>query len=128
MAAGRYLTDLKSYFGPDLAISAYHMGEKNMYRFIQLYIFQFYGEWYEATKDNAYSLVEQYEITWPKIFFRARPGMELYVALVSLKDASATYYFRILAAKELLNLSEDKYLALCESFSQNSCHYKIRLI
>jgi len=119
LAAGRYLSDLKKYFGSDLAISSYHMGEGNMCRFIKLYILQFYGESYLVTSKNALSLVEKYDITWPKIFFRARPGMELYTALALLKDASSTYYFRILAAKKLLEVSKTKYASLCRVFSQN---------
>ena len=96
----RYLTEALERLGRvDLAIVSYHMGIGNLTNVLRAYATA------EADADVP-TFVEEQELSWVRVFFdtapdRNAPAHEL---LVPLGDDSPTYYWRVLAAQEIMRL------------------------
>ena len=96
----RYLTAARERLGrDDLAVVSYHMGIGNLTDVLQAYT---------GASEDVYvpDLVEEEDLTWTKVFFDTAPD-RLSVAhelLEQLGDDSPTYYWRVLAAREIMRL------------------------
>lgn len=95
----RYLVTAKERLGrDDLAVVSYHMGIGNLTNVLRAYA---------GTDDgDVPELVESNDLTWTRVFFDTapdrRPGAQ--ELLSRLGDDSPTYYWRILAAAEIMRL------------------------
>ncbi len=107
----RYLTAAQQRLGrEDLAVVSYHMGVGNLTNVIHAYT----GA---STDTYVPDLVEENDITWPKLFFDTAPDRFslAHGLLAELGDDSPTYYWRVLAAQEIMRLyreDEDELRAL----------------
>ena len=96
----RYLVAARERLGrDDLAVVSYHMGIGNLTDVLQAYT---------GAPEDVYvpDLVEEEDLTWTKLFFDTAPD-RLSVAhelLAQLGDDSPTYYWRVLAAREIMRL------------------------
>ncbi len=96
----RYLAAARERLGrDDLAVVSYHMGIGNLTDVLQAYT---------GAPEDVYvpDLVEEEDLTWTKIFFDTAPD-RLSIAhelLAQLGDDSPTYYWRVLAAREIMRL------------------------
>jgi hypothetical protein len=96
----RYLTAAYQRLGSaELAVVSYHMGIGNLTNVIYAYT----GT---ATDTYVPDLVEEDEITWAKLFFDTAPDRfsQAHGLLAELGDDSPTYYWRVLAAQEIMRL------------------------
>ena len=87
----RYLRESARHFGrEDLVVEAYHMGIGNLQSVISAF----------GARDD---------VPYAELYFDSSPARHAaaYAKLFSLGDDSATYWFRILAAKEILRLARD---------------------
>jgi hypothetical protein len=96
----RYLTAAHQRLGKaELAVVSYHMGIGNLTNVIYAYT---------GASTDAYlpDLVEEDDITWPKLFFDTAPDRfsQAHGLLAELGDDSPTYYWRVLAAQEIMRL------------------------
>src|SRR5262249_30400857 len=95
----RYLTEAERVFGrDDLAVVSYHMGIGNLSDVVRAYA--------GRSEDSIDGLVEDGDIDYAKLYFdsspvRHRAAWEL---LASFGDDSQTYYWRVLAAREIMSL------------------------
>jgi transglycosylase-like protein with SLT domain len=90
-ATGRYLKQAKDQFGrEDLAVVSYHMGIGNLQQVLGAY------------GDDVASYAQLYFDTSPDSHPRA------YRLLAGLGDDSKTYYWRVLASREVMRLYRDK--------------------
>ena len=96
----RYLTEALERLGRvDLAIVSYHMGIGNLTNVLRAYA--------TAESDaDVPALVEEQELSWVRVFFDTAPDRngEAHRLLVPLGDDSPTYYWRVLAAQEIMRL------------------------
>jgi hypothetical protein len=96
----RYLTEALERLGrEDLAVVSYHMGIGNLTNVLLAYA--------SADVDSDVpALVEEEELSWVKVFFDTAPdrNARAHRLLVPLGDDSPTYYWRVLAAKEIMRL------------------------
>jgi hypothetical protein len=86
----RYLKQSGSHFPrDDLAVEAYHMGIGNLQGVLAAY--------------------GSSNVPYAQVYFDSSPARHAnaYTKLVSLGDDSATYWFRVLAAKEIMRLARD---------------------
>ena len=99
----RYLETAEERVGdPDLAIVSYHMGIGNLSRVIRLYT--------NADRDLTLpEIVHDQELSWAKLFFDSTPTQNIgaYKLLQRLGDDSPSYYWRVLAAREIMRLYRD---------------------
>ena len=99
----RYLETAEERVGdPDLAIVSYHMGIGNLSQIIRLYT--------NADTDLAIpEIVRDQELSWAKLFFDSTPTENIgaYKLLERLGDDSPSYYWRVLAAREIMRLYRD---------------------
>ena len=99
----RYLETAKERVGdPDLAIVSYHMGIGNLSRVIRLYT--------NANPDLTIpEIVHDQELSWAKLFFDSTPTQNIgaHKLLQRLGDDSPSYYWRVLAAREIMRLYRD---------------------
>jgi len=110
LTAGKYLRFLFGIFGEEGIVTAsYHMGEGNMYEVIKITLSEFYGLDTVVDSKSANLLVQNYNLSYAKIYFLAKPGTRLYTKLTSLKDWSMDYYFRVMAAKKFLALDNTTF-------------------
>ncbi len=95
----RYLTAAREQLGrDDLAVVSYHMGIGNLSDVLRAYA--------PAADLAIPDLVEEEDLSWERVFFdtapdRNAPAHEL---LLRLGDDSPTYYWRVLAAMEIMRL------------------------
>jgi len=98
----RYLTAARERLGrDDLAIVSYHMGIGNLTNVLRLYA---------PGADLAVpDLVEEEDLSWVRVFFDTAPDRneEAHALLARLGDDSPTYYWRVLAAQEIMRLYRD---------------------
>ena len=105
----RYLETAQERLGrTDLAVVSYHMGIGNLSNVLRAY-----------TKDSATALpdlVRDRDLSWVRVFFGSRPAHNSasYKILSRLGDDSPTYYWRILAAKEIMRLYRNDRARLLE--------------
>jgi hypothetical protein len=97
----RYLSIARERFGrDDLAIVSYHMGIGNLDRVLRLYA---------GDRGSIRELVEASDLSWARVYFdsspRSHPGV--WRRLAAFGDDSETYYWRVLAAKEIMRLFRD---------------------
>ena len=86
-AAGRYLETAKERFGrEDLAVASYHMGIGNL--------------------DNVLAAYGDRDASWAQVYFDATPRNHprTYKLLSGFGDDSATYLWRVYAAREIMRL------------------------
>jgi hypothetical protein len=99
----RYLTTAHERLGrDDLAVVSYHMGIGNLTNVLLAYTTA------EADTDVP-ELVETNDLSWVRIFFDTAPDRngEAHRLLARLGDDSPTYYWRVLAAREIMRLYRD---------------------
>jgi soluble lytic murein transglycosylase-like protein len=99
----RYLTEARRRLGrDDLAVVSYHMGIGNLSRVLRAYA---RGDPNAAVPD----LAEENDLSWTRVFFDSTPVRHraAYRLLARLSDDSPTYYWRVLAAGEIMRLYRD---------------------
>jgi hypothetical protein len=99
----RYLTAARKVFGrDDLAVVSYHMGIGNLEGAIRDYA--------DDRTTPVKELVADKDISYTRLFFDTSPlrDADAYATLTGLSDDSITYYWRILAAKEIMRLYRDE--------------------
>ena len=97
--AVRYLTEARRRFGrDDLAIVSYHMGIGNLENVLRAYS--------GRAEDPIQTVVEEGDLDYARIYFDSSPARrrEAWELLASLGDDSQTYYWRVLAAREIMRL------------------------
>jgi Family of unknown function (DUF5715) len=99
----RYLTTARERLGrDDLAVVSYHMGIGNLTNVLRAYA---------GADDDAEipALVEENELSWARVFFDTAPDSKpaAHGLLARLGDDSPTYYWRVLAATEIMRLYRD---------------------
>jgi hypothetical protein len=120
----RYLTAALERLGSEeLAVVSYHMGIGNLTNVIYAYT----GS---ATDAYVPDLVEEDDITWAKLFFDTAPDRFslAHGLLAELGDDSPTYYWRLLAAQEIMRLyrdDEDELQALDLLHRAKSSHEEV---
>jgi len=106
----RYLTTARERLGrEDLAVVSYHMGIGNLTNVLRLY----------AAPEGEVpvpELVEDEELSWARVFFDTAPDRNApaHGLLARLGDDSPTYYWRVLAAAEIMRLYRDDPERLAE--------------
>jgi hypothetical protein len=96
----RYLTEALERLGRvDLAVVSYHMGIGNLTNVLLAYAT-------EEEDTDLPTLVEEQELSWVRVFFDTAPDRngEAHRLLERLGDDSPTYYWRVLAAQEIMRL------------------------
>jgi hypothetical protein len=96
----RYLTTAREALGrDDLAVVSYHMGIGNLSDVLRAYT--------GASSDaDVRELIEEDDLTWTRVFFDTAPDRNAaaHELLSGLGDDSPTYYWRVLAAREIMRL------------------------
>jgi hypothetical protein len=98
----RYLTEAKRVFGrEDLAIVSYHMGIGNLASVVRAYT--------GRANDSVNSVVRDANVDYARLYFDSSPSLhrDAWEQLASLGDDSQTYYWRVLAARDLMRLSRE---------------------
>ena len=117
VAAGNYLAYMEDSLGNwELAVQGYHSGEENIRQIVELYAQEFVDPNIKLSMLDVKGFVKASNLDWSKIYFSAKPGTKLYAKIMSMKDRSHDYFFRVLAASDLLSLSKEKYSLVCDSF------------
>jgi hypothetical protein len=100
----RYLAAARERLGrDDLAVVSYHMGIGNLTNVLRAYA--------SAPADTYLpDLVEEEDLSWPRVFFDTAPdhNASAHALLARLGDDSPTYYWRVLAAREIMRLFRDE--------------------
>jgi hypothetical protein len=99
----RYLSAARERLGrDDLAVVSYHMGIGNLTNVLRAY---------SSAVEDTYvpDLVEQEDLSWVRVFFDTAPDRNsaAHELLARLGDDSPTYYWRVLAAQEIMRLYRD---------------------
>lgn len=95
----RYLTEARRAFGrDDLAVVSYHMGIGNLGAVLRAYS--------GRAGDPIETVVDEEDLDYARVYFDSSPirHREAWERLVSLGDDSQTYYWRVLAAREIMRL------------------------
>jgi soluble lytic murein transglycosylase-like protein len=98
-ATMRYLTSARETFGrEDLAVVSYHMGIGNLEDAIRDYA--------DDRSTPVAQIVARDKISYAKLFFDTSPlrDPDAYATLTNLSDDSKTYYWRILAAENIMRM------------------------
>ena len=96
---GRYLSLARARFGrDDLAVASYHMGIGNLEGALR----SFAGE----QADPIEEVVESNGLTYARLYFDSTPLLhsDAHQRLARLGDDSSTYFWRVLAARQILRL------------------------
>ncbi len=104
---GRYLTLARARFGrDDLAVVSYHMGIGNLEGALRAYA--------EESEAPIAGVVEAQDLSYARLFFDSTPLLHerAYQRLARLGDDSATYLWRVLAAREIMRLHREQPAAL----------------
>ncbi len=99
-ATGRYLTIARERFGrDDLAVVSYHMGIGNLEAALRAYA--------EDAETPIAEVVRRDALGYARLFFDSTPLLhaEAHDRLARLGDDSATYLWRVLAAREIMRLN-----------------------
>ncbi len=105
-AMGRYLSfALGKLSRVDLAVESYHMGVGNLANVIRSYA---------GTKGLAGKVVQDQKLSYAQLYFDSTPARHSasYKLLAALGDDSATYYWRVLAAEDIIALYRQSPAAL----------------
>ena len=95
----RYLTEGREWFGrDDLAVVSYHMGIGNLESVLRAYS--------RRDTDPIEKVVEDEGLDYARAYFDSSPirNQEAWARLASFGDDSQTYYWRVLAAREIMRL------------------------
>ena len=95
----RYLTTARERLGrDDLAVVSYHMGIGNLTNVLRAYA--------PGADVAVPDLVEEEDLSWVRVFFDTAPdrNAQAHALLARLGDDSPTYYWRVLAAQEIMRL------------------------
>ena len=98
----RYLSEAKRVFGrDDLAVVSYHMGIGNLAGVLRAYA--------ASSDDPIDRVVRDGDLDYAKVYFDSSPDRHrgAWERLASLGDDSQTYYWRVLAAREIMSLYRD---------------------
>lgn len=101
---GRYLEIADERFGrEDLAVTSYHMGIGNLADVVRSYV---------SEEDAALALpdlIELLDLSYAQLYFDSSPteNPRTWRILSGFSDDSATYYWRVLAAREIMRLWRD---------------------
>ena len=98
----RYLTEAERVFGrDDLAVVSYHMGIGNLAGVLRAYA--------GSSDDPIDRVVRDGDLDYAKVYFDSSPDRHrgAWERLASLGDDSQTYYWRVLAAREIMSLYRD---------------------
>ena len=101
-ATMRYLESAKKTFGrEDLAVVSYHMGIGNLEEAIRDYA--------DDRTTPVAQIVANENLSYAKLFFDTSPirDRDAYETLTNLSDDSKTYYWRILAAEQIMRMSRN---------------------
>ena len=103
----RYLTTALKQFGrEDLAVVSYHMGIGNLESVLRSYA----GEPSRSIAD----VVREHDLSYARIYFDSSPAShrDAWERLASFGDDSQTYYWRVLAARDIMRLYRQNPLRL----------------
>ena len=106
-ATGRYLTIARERFGrADLAVVSYHMGIGNLEGALRAYA--------EDEETPMPEVVRSEALSYARLFFDSTPLLhaEAHDRLARLGDDSATYLWRVLAAREIMRLHREDPIEL----------------
>lgn len=95
----RYLIEARRRFGSDdLAVVSYHMGIGNLEGVVRAYA--------EAPDEPLEDVVREHDVSYARVYFDSSPvrHREAWRRLASFGDDSQTYYWRVLAAREIMRL------------------------
>jgi hypothetical protein len=95
----RYLTTARERFGrEDLAVVSYHMGIGNLEGVLRSYAGEPGGSIANVVRNN--------DLSYPRIYFDSSPAShrDAWERLASFGDDSQTYYWRVLAARDIMRL------------------------
>lgn len=95
----RYLTTARERLGrDDLAVVSYHMGIGNLTNVLRAYA--------PGADVAVPDIVEEEDLSWARVFFDTAPdrNAQAHALLARLGDDSPTYYWRVLAAQEIMRL------------------------
>ncbi len=95
----RYLTEGRRWLGrQDLAVASYHMGIGNLESVLRAYS--------GRETDPIDEVVEEEELDYVRLYFDSSPlrHARAWARLASFGDDSQTYYWRVLAAREIMRL------------------------
>ncbi len=101
---GLYLEIAAERFGrSDLAVTSYHMGIGNLTNVIEAYARE------SVPDEQIGELVSGRELSYPQLYFDSSPtrNQDAWNILEDFNDDSATYYWRVLAAMEIMRLYRD---------------------
>ena len=108
--AVRYLSLAKAHFGrSDLAVVSYHMGMGNLEQVLRAYV----GG---ISSAPIATLVRQHHLSWAEVYFDSSPVRHAaaWRLLNQFSDDSQTYYWRILAALQIIVLYRNQHTTLVE--------------
>ncbi len=108
--AVRYLSLAKAHFGrSDLAVVSYHMGMGNLEQVLRAYV----GG---TSSAPIATLVRQHRLSWAEVYFDSSPVRHAaaWRLLNQFSDDSQTYYWRILAALQIIVLYRHQHATLVE--------------
>lgn len=106
----RYLVEARRRLGrDDLAVVSYHMGIGNLTNVLRAYAGVGGGV-------SIPELVANDDLSWAQVYFDSTPAnhTRAFELLARLGDDSPTYYWRVLAAEEIMRLSRDDPAGLRE--------------
>jgi hypothetical protein len=95
----RYLTLAQGRFARDgLALVSYHMGIGNLEGILRAYV--------GSPTGDISTIVGERDLSWARVYFDSSPTRhrEAWLRLIALGDDSQTYYWRVLAAREIMRL------------------------
>jgi hypothetical protein len=95
----RYLTTARERFGrEDLAVVSYHMGIGNLEGVLRAYA--------AAPEGRIADVVREHDLSYARLYFDSSPDRhrEAWQRLASFGDDSQTYYWRVLAARDIMRL------------------------
>jgi hypothetical protein len=98
----RYLTEARHHFGrDDLAVVSYHMGIGNLEGVLRAYS--------NRSTDSIADVVAEDDLSYVRLYFESSPidHREAWQQLASFGDDSQTYYWRVLAARDIMRLFRD---------------------
>ncbi|HEV2771407.1 MAG TPA: transglycosylase SLT domain-containing protein [Thermoleophilaceae bacterium] len=102
--AARYLGIAQPRFGrEDLAVAAYHMGISNLGDVIDAYVAR------PRRERTTSATVEERDLSYVRLFFDSSPleNRRTYRLLAGFGDDSRSYFFRVEAAREIMELHRD---------------------
>lgn len=95
----RYLTTARERFGrQDLAVVSYHMGIGNLEGVLRAYA--------RAPSGSIADVVRANDLSYARVYFDSSPAShrDAWARLASFGDDSQTYYWRVLAARDIMRL------------------------